>query len=241
VTRIPSRLRLASLALVALSGCGATASQVDVDPLALHRGAIVVDTHSDTTPRFQEPDWRFEERHARGDMDLPRIREGGLDVEFWSIYMGARDEPGAAIREALERIDAVHELVRTHPDDVALAGSVAEIRAAVARGRLASVMGVEGGHIIEESLAALRTFHRLGVRYMTLTHSFHTTWADSSGTGAEPLAPLHHGLTDFGRKVVAEMNRLGMLVDVSHVSDETFFAALEASRAPSISSLMLRG
>ena len=109
--------------------------------------------------------------------------------------------------------------MRAHPDDVVLAGSAAEIRAAVARGQLASLMGVEGGHIIEESLAALRTFQRLGVRYMTLTHSFHTTWADSSGTGAEPLAPMHHGLTDFGRKVVAEMNRLGMLVDVSHVSD----------------------
>ncbi len=225
---------LATLAAPALAAC-ATDAGGDA-ALALHRAAIVVDTHSDTTPRFQEADWRFAERHASGDMDLPRIREGGLDVQFWSIYMGARDVPGAALREALERIDAVHEMVRRHPRDVALAGSAAEVRAAVARGQLASLMGVEGGHIIEENLAALRTFHRLGVRYLTLTHSFHTTWADSSGTGAQPLAPLHGGLIGFGREVVREMNRLGMLVDVSHVSDRTFFDALAVSRAPVIAS-----
>ncbi len=224
------------LGALLLAACATGAADPDAAARALHRAAIVVDTHSDTTPRFQEPGWRFEDRHASGDMDLPRIREGGLDVEFWSIYMGPRDVPGAAIREALERIDAVHGMVRRHARDVALAGSVAEIRAAVARGQLASVMGVEGGHIIEENLAALRTFHRLGVRYMTLTHSFHTSWADSSGTGAEPLAPLHGGLTEFGRSVVREMNRLGMLVDVSHVSDQTFFDALAVSRAPVIAS-----
>lgn len=233
------RRRLRALALptaLALAGCATPDPDSDAAALALHRAAIVVDTHSDTTPRFEEASWRFEERHATGDMDLPRIREGGLDVEFWSIYLGARDVPGVALREALERIDAVHEMVRRHPRDVALAGSAAEIRAAVARGQLASVMGVEGGHILEENLAALRTFHRLGVRYLTLTHSFHTGWADSSGTGAEPLAPRNGGLTEFGRKVVREMNRIGMLVDVSHVSDATFFDALAVSRAPVIAS-----
>jgi membrane dipeptidase len=227
---------LARAVALAFAGCGTSGGDPDAAARALHQAAIVIDTHSDTTPRFQEEGWRFEERHTAGDMDLPRIREGGLDVEFWSIYMGARDVPGAALREALERIDAVHQMVRRHARDVALAGSAAEIRAAVARGQLASVMGVEGGHIMEESLPALRTFHRLGVRYMTLTHSFHTSWADSSGTGAQPLAPRHGGLTDFGRKVVREMNRIGMLVDVSHVSDATFFDALEVSRAPVIAS-----
>jgi membrane dipeptidase len=207
------------------------------DPaLELHQSAIVVDTHSDTTPRFEDAGWRFGERHDSGDMDLPRIREGGLDVEFWSIYMGERPDKGTAIREALERIDAVHEMVRRYAPDVVLARSAADIRAAVAQGRFVSLMGVEGGHIIEESLPALRSFYALGVRYMTLTHSFHTSWADSSGTEAQPLAPLHHGLTDFGRQVVAEMNRLGMLVDVSHVSDETFADALEVTRAPVIAS-----
>jgi len=125
--------------------------------------------------------------------------------------------------------------VRRHPADLALAGSVAEIRSAVSEGKLACLMGVEGGHIMEGRLAALRTFQRLGVRYMTLTHSFHTEWADSSGT-REGLEPRHGGLTAFGRDVIAEMNRLGMLVDVSHVSDATFFDALEASRAPVIAS-----
>jgi membrane dipeptidase len=149
--------------------------------------------------------------------------------------MGKREEPGAAIREALERIDAVHEMAARHSDDVVVAGSVREIRAAVAKGKLVSLMGIEGGHIIEESLPALRSFHRLGVRYMTLTHSFHTTWADSSGTTAIP-EPLHRGLTDYGHEVVREMNRIGMLVDISHVSDETFFDTLETSRAPIIAS-----
>jgi len=213
----------------------ASADELDARARALHRAAIVIDGHSDTTPFFEDPDWRFDERHDDTHMDLPRIREGGLDVQFWSIYMGKREGDGRAIREALERIDAVHELVRRYPDALALAGSVAEIRAAVAQGKLASLMGVEGGHIIEGRLPVLRSFYRLGVRYMTLTHSFHTEWADSSGTG-EALAPEHGGLTDFGRQVVREMNRLGMLVDISHVSDATFFDAIEVSRAPVIAS-----
>ncbi|MCG8587808.1 MAG: dipeptidase [Proteobacteria bacterium] len=203
----------------------------------LHFNSIVVDGHSDTTPRFEDPTWSFGDRHdaSDGDMDLPRIREGGLDVQFWSIYMGKRETAGEAIREALERIDAVHEMAERHPEDVVVAMSVREVRDAVRAGKFVSLMGIEGGHIIEESLPALRNFHRLGVRYMTLTHSFHTTWADSSGTTETP-EPLHGGLTDFGREVVLEMNRIGMLVDVSHVSDQTFFDAVEASRAPVIAS-----
>jgi membrane dipeptidase len=248
----PGRTWLAALAVGALAchdGADRTTSDgaPQVEPMvaapsaladrarALHRDAIVVDTHSDTTPRFEDPTWRFDERHTTGHMDLPRIREGGLDVQFWSIYMGARDGRGVAIREAIERIDAVHELARRHPLEIALVGSVSEIRDAVAAGKLASLMGVEGGHIIEQSLPALRTFYRLGVRYMTLTHSFHTEWADSAGT-YEPREPLHRGLTAFGREVVAEMNRLGMLVDVSHVSDDTFHDVLQVTRAPVIAS-----
>jgi membrane dipeptidase len=126
-------------------------------------------------------------------------------------------------------------MVEHHADRVVLARSAADIRRAVARGQLASLMGLEGGHIIEGRLAALRSFYRLGVRYMTLTHSFNTEWADSSGT-TDPVAPRHGGLTDFGEHVVREMNRLGMMVDVSHVSDETFWDALATSRAPLIAS-----
>ena len=208
------------------------------DPaVALHFSSIVIDGHSDTTPRFQDPSWHFGERHdsADGNMDLPRIREGGLDVQFWSIYMGEREIPGSAIREALERIDAVHEMAARYPNDVVVAGNVREIRQAVVQGKLVSLMGIEGGHIIEGNLPVLRDFHRLGVRYMTLTHSFHTEWADSSGTTSIP-EPRHGGLTDFGREVVRTMNEVGMLIDISHVSDATFFDAVESSRAPVIAS-----
>lgn len=163
------------------------------------------------------------------------MREGGLDVQFWSIYMGKTPGKGAALREAVERMDAVHELVRVHSDSLALATSVAEIRAAVAQGKIACLMGIEGGHIIEDSLPALRTLYRSGARYMTLTHSFHTSWADSSGTSEVP-EPEHGGLTQFGREIVREMNRLGMMVDVSHVSDATFADALATSLAPVIAS-----
>ena len=223
----------ATLACIGLCAC-ATSSESIRD---LHFDAIVIDGHSDTTPRFEDDDWSFGERHpvTNGSMDLPRIREGGLDVQFWSIYMGKREMAGAALREALERIDGVHEMAARYPDDVVVAGSVREIRDAVADGKFVSLMGIEGGHIIEESLPALRDFYRLGVRYMTLTHSFHTGWADSSGTSEIP-EPIHHGLTEFGEQVVAEMNRLGMLVDISHVSDETFFDTLAITRAPVIAS-----
>ena len=168
-------------------------------------------------------------------MDLPRIREGGLDAQFWSIYMGKTEGKGVAIRQAIERIDAVHEMVARHPDQVEQAYTAADIRRIVRSGKLASLMGLEGGHIIEDSLRALRTFYRLGVRYMTLTHSFNTNWADSSGTNEVP-EPTHGGLTDFGRDVVREMNRLGMMVDVSHVSDDTFWAVMEVSQAPPLAS-----
>ena len=226
------------LGLMGLGACsGQERGSYDGDLAAqLHHGAIVVDTHADTTPYFQDPDWDFAQRHESGetDVDLPRLREGGVDVQFWSIYLPRREGDGRAIREALERIDAVHRMVERH-DDVVLAGSVAEIRRGVAAGKLVSLMGVEGGHIIEESLPALRNFYRLGVRYLTLTHSFNTSWADSSGTN-EPVEPVHGGLTEFGLEVVHEMNRLGMLVDVSHVSDGAFWDALRASRAPLLAS-----
>jgi membrane dipeptidase len=228
------RLACGALALMSI-GCAGIWTADAPDPLALHHSAIVVDGHSDTTPLFEDPGWHFDERHEHGHMDLPRIREGGLDVEFWSIYMGERKGDGLAIREALDRIDAVYEMADRYPEDVVVTGSVAEIRAAVAQGKLASVMGVEGGHIIEDDLAALRSFYRLGVRYMTLTHSFHTEWADSSGTRSD-VAPRHHGLAPFGEQVVREMNRLGMMVDISHVSDETFWDVIGISQAPVIAS-----
>jgi membrane dipeptidase len=231
-------LRLLALPLCLLLPSCASLQNSSSDPQGhLHSSSIVIDGHSDTTPRFENPDWAFGDRHdtADGDMDLPRIREGGLDVQFWSIYMGRREAPGSAIREALERIDAVYEMAARYPNDVVVAGTVREIREAVRNGKFVSLMGIEGGHIIEDSLPALRNFYRLGVRYMTLTHSFHTHWADSSGTTSVP-EPVHGGLTDFGRDVVRTMNEIGMLVDLSHVSDATFFDALATTVAPVIAS-----
>jgi membrane dipeptidase len=228
---------LAWLALGPAAGCGGPAETAGERAARIHREALVLDTHADTTPRFQDPDYDFAARHPRGEgsVDLPRAREGGLDVQFWSIYVGKVEGDGRAAREALERIDAVYELERRHPDQIAIATDVAGIRRGVARGKLVSLLGVEGGHMIEGRLALLRDFYRLGVRYMTLTHSFHLPWADSAGTG-EPLPPGIGGLDAFGESVVREMNRLGMMVDVSHVSDETFRDALAVSEAPVIAS-----
>jgi len=206
---------------------------------ALHREAIVVDTHSDVTPKFEDPEYDFAARHEDGHMDLPRMVEGGLDVEFLSIYMGKVEGPGTgpgtAVLRALRRIDAAWRMTRRHADRAEMALTAADVRRIVAQDKIAFLMGMEGGHMIEDDLAALRVFHRLGVRYLTLTHSFHTNWADSAGIG-EPIEPLHHGLTDLGREIVREMNRLGMMVDLSHVSEETFADAIETTVAPPIAS-----
>jgi membrane dipeptidase len=232
MTRLPHLLIALALACSpgGLSEKGSARSSA-----GLHRAALVVETHADTTPWFEDPEWHFGERHEEGHIDLPRLREGGLDAVFWAIYMGKRDGKGTAVREAVERIDAVHRMVEEHKDAVGLALTAQEVRRLVRQGKLASLMGVEGGHIIEDSLRVLRTFQRLGVRYMTLTHSFHTSWADSSGTNEIP-EPLHDGLTPFGEEVVGEMNRLGMMVDISHVSDATFWDVLRVTRAPVIAS-----
>ena len=152
---------------------------------------------------------------------------------FWGG--GQKGVAGEALAEARRRIDAVHRLVGRNPGELGFATTAREIRDHVAAGRVANLMGVEGGHIIENDLENLREFHRRGVRYMTLTHSFHTEWADSSGTRAD-VEPRHGGLNAFGEQVVREMNRLGMMVDVSHVSDDTFWDVLEVSEAPVIAS-----
>ncbi|MGH7151055.1 MAG: dipeptidase, partial [Planctomycetota bacterium] len=169
----------------------------------------------------------------------PRMVEGGLDVEFLSIYMGKVEGPGTgpgtAVHRAIRRIDAAWEMTRRHAERAEMALTAADARRIVGAGKIAFFLGMEGGHMIEDDLAALRTFHRLGVRYLTLTHSFHTNWADSAGIGV-PLEPRHRGLTDFGRAVVREMNRLGMVVDLSHVSEETFRDAIETTAAPPMAS-----
>jgi membrane dipeptidase len=184
---------------------------------------------------FPPGPWNFAERHADGYMDLPRMREGGLDAEFFAIYMEEEPRPGMAVKRALAQIEAVLTLCEKYSSDIALATTAEDVRRIAASGRIAALMGLEGGYMIEDDIRVLRAFHRLGVRYMSPTHSFNTHWADSSGTG-NPVPPRHGGLSPFGVEVVKEMNLLGMMVDVSHVADATFYDVLEATEAPVIAS-----
>lgn len=185
------------------------------------------------TKTFPPGPWSFAERHPDSYMDLPKLREGNVDGVFFAIYMDREPRPGMAVKRALGQIDAIRATTEKYPRDVALATTAADVRQIVASGRIAALMGLEGGYMIEDDIRVLRTFHALGVRYMTLTHSFNTNWADSSGVG-RPVPPLHGGLSPFGRAVVAEMNRIGMMVDVTHVADKTFYDALAVSKAPVI-------
>ncbi|MGW1378607.1 dipeptidase [Streptomyces sp. NPDC002446] len=161
--------------------------------------------------------------------DLPRLRAGGVGAQFWSVYVRAEYAGDTAVSATLEQIDAVRQLIDRYPDDLRLAHTADDMEAARAEGRIASLMGAEGGHSINNSLATLRTLHRLGVRYMTLTHNNTIDWADSATD-----EPRHQGLSAFGEEVVREMNRCGMLVDLSHVSADTMRDALRTSTAPVI-------
>jgi len=194
--------------------------------------SIVLDLHCDTPERIVREHLDLSQRDTDGQLDIPRMREGGVTGVFFSIFTSATEGASLeAVKKALTIIDAVVEEVNRHPGDLVLAATVAEIVRAKREKKIAILMGVEGGHMIDSSLAVLRSLYRLGARYMTLTHSAPTPWAGSSGSSEGPK-----GLTDFGEEVVREMNRLGMMVDISHVSDQTFFDALETSSAPMIAS-----
>ena len=164
-----------------------------------------------------------------GQTDIARLRAGGLGAQFWSVYIPGELKGGFA-KTQLEQIDLMRRVIARYPDVFQLAGTAKELRAAKKRGRIGSMLGIEGGHAIENSLGALRAYYDLGVRYMTLTHNTHTGWADS----AAEMPARHHGLTPFGEQVVLEMNRIGMLVDLSHTSAETMEDAIRVSRAPVI-------
>jgi membrane dipeptidase len=187
----------------------------------------VVDTHDDTTQRFLDGTFDIGERSSSGSIDVPRMKEGGLGAIFFSIWIPSKVTGPEAVNRAMTQIDAVREQVRKHPKDLVLASTVAEVREARKQGKIAALIGIEGGHMINSNLGVLRSYAALGVRYMTLTHSGNDEWADSSTDKA-----VHNGLTDFGKDVVREMNRLGVIVDISHVSDKTFYDALEVSKAP---------
>jgi membrane dipeptidase len=197
----------------------------------LHFSSIVIDTHDDTTQRLLDPKFDLGLRHTDGSVDIPRMREGGLDAIFFSIYIPGSIAGPRAVQLALEQIEAVRRQVTLHPNDLALATTAAEVRSAFAAHKIAVLMGVEGGHMINDDLKNVDKFASLGVRYMTLTHMLNTDWADSSTD-----KPVHNGLTDFGKQVVVEMNRVGMIVDVSHIADKTFYDAIATSQAPVIAS-----
>ena len=205
----------------------------------LHRASIVVDTHNDITSPITDENFDMGARDTSGKIqtDIPRMKEGGLGAEFFSIYVAAKyAKEGGAARRALDMIDGVYEQVRRHPGSLQMAYTVADIRRARRAGKIAALMGIEGGHAIEDSLSALRQFYALGIRYMTLTHTNTNNWADSAGGISVEAEKRHGGLSDFGREVIAEMNRLGMMVDISHVGDETFWDVIETTKAPVIAS-----
>jgi membrane dipeptidase len=209
----------------------------------LHFSSLVIDTHADTTQRFLpgqfaadghfDPHLTFDfaARDLRGSVDIPRMREGGLGALFFSVWIPSKVKGPVAVQRALAQIAAVHQQVELHSGELAFATTAEEIRSAHRRGKIAALIGIEGGHMINSDLAVLRQFAAQGARYMTLTHTGNVEWADASGQ-----APTHHGLTPFGREVIHEMNRLGMLVDISHVSDKTFYDVLAISKAPLIAS-----
>ena len=219
-----------------LFGAFILASATPADDIAerakkLHFSSIVLDTHADTPQRMLTGKFDLGKRDTEGHVDIPRMREGGLNAQFFSIFISGKILGPPAIQQALDQIDIVRQNVLQHRKDLMLATTAEEIRQAHAQGKIAILMGIEGGHMIGNDIRMVRVYSILGVRYMTLAHFYNDEWADSSTD-----KPAHNGLTDFGKDVVREMNRQGMLVDISHVSDKTFYDALEISKVPLIAS-----
>jgi len=197
----------------------------------LHFSSIVLDTHDDTTQRFFTKDYDLGKRNPDGHVDIPRMREGGMNAIFFSIWIDGRTMGPPAIQKALDQIDAVQQNVKKYSNDLVAARTAEDVRRAHEQGKIAVLMGIEGGHMIGNDIRMVRIFSRLGVGYMTLSHFYNDEWADSSTD-----KPVHNGLTDYGKEIVLEMNRQNVLVDISHVSDKTFYDALEISKAPLIAS-----
>src|SRR5712691_11353569 len=200
-------------------------------PLLGQQRPVTVDTHADTPTEYMDKPFDLGAWNSRGHFDYPRMKAGGLDAEFFAAYVPAKYANKGAAAYCLRIMETIHEMVDNYPQWVRFAESTSDIRRITADGKRAILIGIEGGHAIEDSLELLRGFYRFGARYMTLTHTNTNNWADASTDKAE-----HNGLTPFGKQVVLEMNRLGMMVDISHVSDKTFYDAVETSKAPVIAS-----
>ncbi|MDX2193078.1 MAG: dipeptidase [Gemmatimonadales bacterium] len=239
----PCRTRATSLVASAVLAASASAQAAPpAEDAAMRRARALlnevglVDTHNDLPWVLRiDPahpgDITARDLRVRGpgDTDIPRLREGGVGTQFWSVYVPSDVLPLEATRAQLEQVDLARRLIERYPQDLGFATSTADIRRVRASGRIASLLGIEGGHVIANSLGALRAFHALGVRYMTLTHFHDTDWADAATD-----APRHGGLSPFGREVVREMNRLGMMVDISHVSPAAMSQVLDVTEAPVI-------
>lgn len=215
-----------------------TDSMMKSEILEILQEVPLIDGHNDLPWQFRKRggdlnviDLRVNNRGTKPALatDIPRLREGGIGGQFWSVYVPSELPGPEAVKTVLEQIDVVHRIVERYSDTFELALTADDVERIHKKGRIASLIGMEGGHSIDNSLGVLRMTYALGARYMTLTHTKNTDWADSCSD-----KPQHHGLTPFGEKVVLEMNRLGMLVDLSHVSDETMTAALKVSKAPVI-------
>jgi membrane dipeptidase len=236
------KLRI-SLLPFALLACVLASGQTGSEPvsqkaLAVHQSAIVIDTHADTPQRFLDEGYDIgsTDPNDPGHISLDKAARGNLGAEFFSIWVEPETNQGHFAKKTLDLIDSVYEQAARHPDRMTMAFSVADIERAHREKKLATLMGIEGGHSIENDIRLLRDYYRLGVRYMTLSWSNTNEWADSSGDINDSAVQHHNGLTDFGKQVVLEMNRLGMIVDISHVSDKTFFDTVAVTRAPVIAS-----
>ena len=197
---------------------------------------IIIDAHADTAQRFVDERWSFSDALGDGMLNLASASEGGLTAEFFAIWVEPSEWRGRYAFRTLQLIDGLLQQVRNQPKEMTLGTSADDIVRAHESGKFCALMGIEGGHSIENSLGLLRCFYALGVRYMTLTWANSNEWADSSGDLDDGSVPHHGGLSEFGRDVIREMNRLGMMVDVSHVSDATFWDVLRTTHAPVIAS-----
>jgi len=204
----------------------------------IHDSTLVVDTHADTPQRFLDEGFDIGSTDPKdiGHISLDKARRGNLGAEFFSIWVDPDTNQGHFARHTFDLIDSVYEQAARHPDRMMMAYSPADIDRAHKEHKLAALMGIEGGHSIENDIHLLRDYYRLGVRYMTLSWSNTNEWADSSGDIDDAKVQHHNGLTDFGKQVVLEMNRLGMMVDISHVADKTFWDAIATTKAPVIAS-----
>jgi len=221
-----------------LATTASSQSTVTAKARQIHDSAIVIDTHADTPQRFLDENYDIgsADPNDSGHISLDKAKAGNLGGEFFSIWVEPETNKGHYARHTLDLIDSVYEQAARHPDRMMMAFSTADIERAHREHKLAALMGIEGGHSIENDVRVLRDFYRLGVRYMTLSWSNTNEFADSSGDIDDPKVEHHNGLTEGGRQIVLEMNRLGMLVDISHVADRTFYDAIAVSKAPVIAS-----